>query len=112
MAYIRQSRPDSVLGFPVKTIKTFKGVASLLGSGLLKPLEAGAHTPPSPGTGLPLLSSFHQFEVVLVLGLLGFRYLPGANPAWFCQLLRMMVFSSSSVLLSSLEMSDKKVYEP
>ena len=33
MAHIRQSRPDSGFGFQVKVLKTFRGVPSLLGSG-------------------------------------------------------------------------------
>ena len=33
MAHIRQSRPDSGLGFQVEVLKTFKIVSSSLGSG-------------------------------------------------------------------------------
>ena len=35
MAHIRQSRPDSGLGFQVKVLKTLKVVPSLLGSGAI-----------------------------------------------------------------------------
>jgi len=34
MAHIRQSRPDSGLGFPVKVLTPFQGVSSSLGGGL------------------------------------------------------------------------------
>jgi len=41
MAHIRQSMPDSVLGFQVKVRKTFKVVPSLLGSGCVIAFSVG-----------------------------------------------------------------------
>ena len=86
MEHIRQSRPDHFLGLHVKAMKVFEVVASLLESGQLKLLKAGARTSPSPETRLALLSSFNELEGFLVLGLFGFRYFPGANLAWYSSL--------------------------
>ena len=43
MAHIRLSRPASGLGFQVKVLKTFSGVQSSLGSGMVIEVWGGAH---------------------------------------------------------------------